>query len=897
MDKLRKGNAMKNERMKQYVGLLTFFWSLIIYWLTVAPTTSFWDCGEFIAVSYTMGVPHPPGTPIFQLLGRFFTMIPFGEDIGYRMNLLSVFASAGAVYLLYLITIQLLEQFRGKAESLHDTLIVYGGAFLGAMTFAFTDSHWFNAVESEVYALSTFMTALVVWLVLKWTEAEGAHIHSERWILFIAYMMGLATGIHLLNLLALPFITLIIYFRYRDFEWKSFLGITAITGLFFVFVHSGIIKGTPKIAALININPAAVSFPLALLVIFIVLAILLWLVTESMKKLAWKRWSELLVLSLILITIGYSSYEVIFIRSLKNPNIDENDPETTHQAVAYLEREQYGAYTFDRTQKMKESPNGHRYKSAMDFFWNYQVKHMYIRYFNWQFVGRADARVDFSQLWGIPWIIGWLGMFFHFAKDRNRAFSVLTLFFMTGLAIVVYLNQPDPQPRERDYSYVGSFFAFAIWIGIGAAAILDMLTGKISNPSQRKAALAGLLALLMLILPINVLKANYHTHSRWGNYVAPDYAYNLLNSCEPNGILFTNGDNDTFPLWYLQEVEKERTDVRVVNLSLLNTPWYIKQLKYNEPRIPIRMADQQIEQLTVFPWERREVQIPVPKDLNPAGEIRWTVEPTFRGMGLRTQDLMIMEILAAVKWQRPVYFAVTVSDDNKINLDDYLSMEGLAMRVHPKKVPRIDEEMIFKNMTQVYKYRNLDNPKVYYEPNTMRLMQNYRTGFMQAALEFMRKGNQEKGLELLNFMNKVIPESVIPIGHRELDLQLGRIFYELGDTSQLIRRLERFEARPDLSRDNVLMLAQIYYYDLKDYTRTEAIMESELARNPTDSRIISFLIQVYRDSGKFDKALAMLDNWIKDMPNDHQAQAMRRAILREMEESPGSSDSQIDILP
>ncbi|HDR03648.1 MAG TPA: DUF2723 domain-containing protein, partial [Candidatus Marinimicrobia bacterium] len=775
------------------------------------------------------------------------------------------------------------EQFRGKTESLQDKLIVFGGAFLGAMTFAFTDSHWFNAVESEVYALSTFMTALVVWLILKWNEADGANTHSEPWILFIAYMIGLATGIHLLNLLALPFITLIIYFRYRDFEWKSFFGITAITGLFFVFVHSGVIKGTPKIAAFININPAAVSFPLALFVIMMVLAGLLWLVMESIKNVNWKKWSELLVLSLILITIGYSSYEVIFIRSLKNPNIDENDPETTRQAVAYLEREQYGAHTYDRTQKMKESPNGHRYKNATDFFWNYQVKQMYIRYFNWQFIGRDDAKVDFSQLWGIPWLIGWLGMFFHFAKDRNRAFSVLALFFMTGFAIILYLNQPDPQPRERDYSYVGSFFAFAIWIGIGAAAILDTLTGKISNSAKRKAALAGLLALLMLILPINVLKANYHTHSRWGNYVAPDYAYNLLNSCEPNGILFTNGDNDTFPLWYLQEVENERTDVRVVNLSLLNTPWYIKQLKYNEPRIPIRMEDYRIEQLTVFPWEAREVQLPVPKELNPAGEIRWTIQPTFRGMGLRTQDLMILEILAAVKWERPVYFAVTVSDDNKIDLDDYLSMEGLTMRVNPKKVARIDEEMIYKNTTQVYRYRNLNNPKVYYEPNTMRLMQNYRTGFMQAALEFLRKGNREKGLELLNFMENAIPETVIPIGHRELDLQLGRIFYELGDSNQLIRRLERFEARPDLSRDNVMMLAQIYYYDLKDYTKTIAIMESELARYPTDPRIISFLIQIYRESGHLEKALTLLDNWNTKVPDDSQAQAMRRAILRELE--------------
>ncbi|MBN2780790.1 MAG: DUF2723 domain-containing protein, partial [Candidatus Marinimicrobia bacterium] len=613
IDKIKKAN-----KLKLGFGLGSLLLSFVIYFLTMAPTVSFWDCGEFIACSYTLSVPHPPGAPLFLLFGRIFTMIPFSSDIAFRTNVLSVLSSAVTILFLYYSIILLIIRFRGKATDLKQQFMIYFSAFAGAMAFAFSDSQWFNAVETEVYALSTLLTALTVWLVLKWdaTDIEGKH--GEKYILFMFYILGIGVGIHLLNILAIPFIALIIYFRYSRFEIKSFLGVTALAGLTYLIIHKGIIDGTPKIAKVIDINPAAVSFPLALLVfaaVFVGLFFLFGRVFKTRPLAA--KWSRLVTVGLILVLVGYSSYEMIFIRSLKNPRIDENDPETVAAAVSYLQREQYGQHSWSREEAMKQNTSDVQYRGPFDFFWRYQFKQMYIRYFNWQYMGRAEGGgvgwsgpgVDLKQLWGLPFLIGMIGAFFHFSKDWKRAFPVLILFVMTGLAIVLFVNNPDPQPRERDYSYVGSFFTFAIWIGIGAMSLFDTVEQMVKKKKLKQILHIAAAVFLLFALPVNMLAANYRSHNRWGNYVASDYAHNLLNSCEEGAILFTNGDNDTFPLWYIQEVENFRRDVKVVNLSLLNTPWYIKQLKNIEPKLPLRWSDQQIDMIRPVPWKTQEVKV------------------------------------------------------------------------------------------------------------------------------------------------------------------------------------------------------------------------------------------------------------------------------------------------
>ncbi|MCF6239448.1 MAG: hypothetical protein L3J79_11685, partial [Candidatus Marinimicrobia bacterium] len=568
---------------------------------------------------------------------------------------------------------------------------------------------------------------------------------------------------------------------------------------------------------------------------------------------------RLSIMALLMVLVGFTSYETIFIRSSQNPNIDENDPETVARAVSYMEREQYGSYpmfyrdrwgenplnknnaTPGRVVKIKStgkigevvSAQGDQvivqvggrevnqrisnlsaivkgYRSSSDFFWRYQINQMYIRYFKWQFWGRSGDNSDFSQLWGIPFFLGLLGMGHHFSRDSKRAFAVAALFVLTGFAILLYLNQDDPQPRERDYSYVGSFYAFAIWIGIGAAAMLE----KLKDWRKGSPLVYGaVVAVLLLAIPVNMIRANYHTHDRSGNYVAWEYSYNLLNTCEADGIIFTNGDNDTFPLWYLQEVEGIRKDVRVVNLSLLNTPWYIKQLKHIEPKIPISLSDEEIEGMGLWRWEEREMFIPAPAKFydkpesgtfeEGASGLRWNLKPTISRQknpqtgklmgGLRVQDIMIYEILRMNEWKQPVYFAVTVSPSNQIGLGDYLRMDGQAYQLMPYKVGlSIDADIMYEKIIDTYRYTNLDDPDVYYPPNVQRLLQNYRKGFLQLVYEYGLTGeeNREKALYVLHKMDELVPDETIPITYMDLYLQIAQMYHQLEDDTSAWRYMD-----------------------------------------------------------------------------------------------------------
>jgi len=901
---------IKNNKEKVILALLTFLLSWIVYMDTLAPTVSFWDCGEFIATSYTLGVPHPPGSPLYLLIGRFFTMLPIGNNIAYRVNLISPIVSSFSVMFLFLIIVQLLKSWGRPVKPLQK-IAVYGGAFIGAMTFAFTDSHWFNAVEAEVYAFSTFLTAIVVWLILFWEQRSDKPGH-ERYLLLIAYIIGLATGIHLLNLLAIFFVALIIYFKRTEISsigwliadiiigvagvsliflfWRaivsssfsaqsvltvgSFLGIylylyyhtkserykehsknvlMAITAsAAFLVIYGGVIRGIPKIADSFGVGMVVVT----VLIIFLATA-------------------------LVLIIVGYSSYATIFIRSSQNPTIDENDPETTHQAVAYMEREQYGRREFtDIFNRAKWKPETkHLYKNSLDFFWNYQIKKMYIRYFNWQFIGRKGANVDpFQFLLPFPFLVGLYGLLVHFNKDKKKALSVLVFFLFTGLMIVLYLNQDDPQPRERDYSYVGSFFAFSVWIGIGASALIGHLT-ELKNKNLRKPLTCLVTIVLLIALPINVLTANYHEHSRKGNYVASDYAYNLLQSCEPNGIIFTNGDNDTFPLWYAQEVENVRKDVRVVNLSLLNTPWYIKQLRNNEPKVKIgRLSDATIDDLTVIPWKKKQVKISPPPDSD-LPPMKWELKPTIMGQGLRVQDIMILQILEANKWERPVYFATTVSPSNRLNMEPYLQMEGLTFRIHPQKVKRTDIDKIENNLLNVYRFRNLNNPKVYFNDTITKLIGNYRAAFFQVAVDRFYSGEKDKMLAILDSMEVVMPESLLPIGNVETYLQLGMLYHEGGRSDELRKRLDALMSRPRLSVKEKVKFASIYYQYLNDYEKALSLLEPLYEQNPGDPEIISILVRLYKDKDDYANAARVLDSWLLSHPGDKGAQSMRDEYL------------------
>ena len=876
----------------------------------MADTVPYWDSGEFIATSYILGVPHPPGSPLYLIIGRVFSMIPFNPDIAFRINLISPVVSALAVMYLYLSTVKLISNYRGKIQSQMDSIIVFGGSLVGALTFAFTDSHWFNAVEAEVYGFSTFFTAIVVWLILHWAERADEK-GNERYILIIAYMLGLATGVHLLNLLALPFIALIIYFKKFDFSYKGFLITTIITGVVYLVINAGIINGMPKLVDRIGLN----------MVIIFSLAIVGSMIATIIAK---KFQYALALTSVVLVLIGYSSYATIFIRSGQEPAINENDPSTVARAIAYMEREQYGQMfqlprRYDGLPPKHEAvgrpTNGRDYSSRQErkyksyrmdkqwkYFWDYQVKKMYWRYFLWQFAGRGPSTdkwvtaygantnedgVDWFQF-GLPlaFLFGLWGMFYHFQRDKQQAFSVFSLFLMTGLMIIFYVNQDNPQPRERDYSYVGSFFAFSMWISIAVAALGDNLHAFLKGKPAAKSFIISTMVILLVVMPGVLLKANYHTHDRSDNRLAWDYSYNILQSCEPNAILFTNGDNDTFPLWYLQEVEGVRKDITIANLSLLNTEWYIRQLRDSRRGLVdqegrelerfINMSDTQIMDIAsgLQAWQARNVQIPAPKSVkNPSGYIEWKVNPTFAGAALMVKDMMILKIISDAQWKYPIYFAVTVPSSNRLGLEPFLEMEGLVYRVRDYKVdPRnpINEARMWTNLmsgsgseiwsqdleardwlekedeiwSKKYKsgylFRNLGREDVYYFPTTnIRLLQNLRSAYMQlAAFHYMayidnENGDKdkaalhrEKALEVIAKMQDNIPEKTIRFDSKDLYYQVGRLFGELGNKDELRRIIDNLMMRNDLTIRDRVDFGQVYISQLDSFEIGLAIFEA-----------------------------------------------------------------------
>lgn len=861
----------KNDVENRLTAAGVFLFSVIVYLMTMAPTVSFWDCGEFIACSYKMAVPHPPGAPLFLIVGRIFTLIPVFADIARRVNLISVISSALTVLFLYLSIVHLVREYFKSKDGFSKYIPIVGGV-IGSLSFAFSTSFWFNAVESEVYAPSMLFTGLVVWLIFKWSE-KSETVGNEKYILLIAYLMGLATGVHLLNVLAIPMVVLIIYFKRYEVTWEGFALMVGIGMGLTWLVYPGVVKGVPLVAEYIGFFGVAVI--LIVLVLFFAMAV------KSRHQI-----SSILLMSILLIVVGYSSYMMIYIRSGMDPNIDENDPETVEKFISYLNREQYGEHDIlDRNKVWRQSPNRERYGSVSDFFWNYQVDKMYIRYFLWNFAGGNDRTgdVDWSKFFGIPLLIGLFGAWYHFKRDWKRGLAVFALFFMTGLMIILYLNQPDPQPRERDYSYVGSFFAFAIWIGIGAAGILEWVTKY--GEKQGNIVPIAMSAILFLISPLQMLVKNYDQQDRSGNYVAWDYSYNMLVSCEENGILYTNGDNDTFPLWYLQEVENVRLDVRVANLSLLNTDWYIKQLKNNEPKVPMSLTDDQIELMTsaegfekVLSWpKKRKIEMEFPEKVrqeeskefatnfeigNLPEKLSFDLGPKLAGRFLRVQDYMILNTLYANKFRKPLYFAVTTSTSNQLDgLRQYLRMDGLVMKITTLPNWTIHPEKLYDNLMNKFQYRHLNDKNVYFNENITGLLQNYRAAFSQLSNYYLSTGDTVRFRNLMEKIFEVMPPSVIPYTNQIIEQHMETYGYIAGILP--LDRLAMYDY-PVGALQGIGQLAMGF----RKYELAKVALERLLTMDPNNNRIKGYLIRVYEELKDYDSGIQMLEAWVAENPKD-----------------------------
>ncbi len=930
------------------VAACVFLYALVIYLLTVSPTASFWDSGEFIAIAHGLQVSHPPGAPLYMLIGRLFSMFVPTEYVSLAVNMVSVLCSAFTILLTHLVIVHLVRYWQGTEvaqpggglRTKLDDVVALAGGVIGACAFAVTDSFWFNAVEAEVYAGSMLFTALVVWLILRWSEiakAEeatlvkgGSHpfgLQANRYLILIAYMFGLAIGMHLLNLLAVFFVALIFFYtEYEQPTWSTKsrvigLGITAIVAsLIFLSIYPGMIQTLPTIAGAVGAPFAFMLFVIALVGVGV-----WWSQKQQMPVF------NLVMLSVMAVLIGYSTYGVIFIRSAANPPIDENDPETSEAIVSYLKREQYGSTPLlkgtsyddatgrlgsrDKTFPRRWSPDpSHQsvyaqYDSDMEFFVGYQVNYMYWRYFLWNFMGKdsdeqgAPAITGFAALddnignrkvvfqtpseqsshngyFALPLLLGLFGMIYHALRDPRRAFAVFILFFITGIGIILYLNQTPLQPRERDYSYVASFFAFALWIGIGGAGLAE-LTGQLVGQARAKIPAAlGVSAVAFAAVPLLMLAVNFADHDRSGRYVAPDYAYNMLNSVAENAVLFTNGDNDTFPLWYAQEVEGVRRDVRVANLSLLQTPWYINQLKNQSSRdsepIAMQLPDEQIADIQPVGWLPRQIEFPVdpslmrsgemtaslPGALNPSGAqfvspMRWELKgrqfsPTQSYLG--PNDLVILDMLktnAEQGWRRPFYFAVTVAPSGMLDLQPFFQLEGQANRIvpiqHSDPIGRVVPDITIRNLKN-FRFRGLDDPDVYFDDNIRSMVDNYRSIFSHAALALVDQQRYDEARDLIDYIMEKVPFETIP-GDAQTFTSLARTYIAAQANERalpILRRgedvtLQRLEAARTGSQQDfqfalrVGQVIQLHYVGAEAFEEAAALSDrmAELSGDPS----------------------------------------------------------------
>jgi hypothetical protein len=929
---------MSFRTLNTLTGWAVFAVAATVYTLTLEPTASFWDSGEFIASAYKLQVPHPPGAPLYLLIGRLFSLFALGDgaQVAWWVNLLSGLASAFTVLFLFWTTTLLARKLLQPAEQeeppVGQTILVLGSGAVGALAFTFTDSFWFSAVEAEVYALSAFFTAIVVWAMLRW-EAEAGRVRADKWLLLIAYLVGLSIGVHLLNLLAIPALAFIFYFRQYRPSRPGVIGTFLVSAGIIGVILWGVIPGLPSLAGgleLFFVNSLGLPFGSGVGAFGLLLAgALVYGIRYALRH--QKRLLHTGLLAFIYVLIGYSSYLIIPIRSAYNPPIDENNPDNVLSFVSYLKREQYGdrpllygpQFNVRLIDQKEGSPryvrtNGRyeissrrlepvydpqdmallprlysdqpqhlrEYQKWVDvrenqmptfgqnlaFLWHYQLGHMYGRYFLWNFVGRESDLQHAGVLWpgaaeadlpervresrarnafyALPLLLGLLGAWFHFRRRKQDAWTVGLLFFCTGVAIALYLNQPPVEPRERDYTFVGSFYAFSVWIGLGVPALADLLRRVGQAPVARAAVAIGLGGMVPLVLALE----GWDDHDRTGRYIALTTAKNLLASCAPNAILFTNGDNDTFPLWYAQEVEGFRTDVRVAVLTYLNTDWYVEQMMrpaYDSAPWPLSLGMEGYRQGTndYLPLvEKPQVKsgidvrqyLELVKQNHPALQVTagtgrtYTSLPTrnlflevdprkvrekglvaneregeevtrmewkISGSGLEKKHLVLLDLLVTNNWERPVYFSSGVARADFLNLEPYFQTEGLAYRVLPLKNPEKDEtgrvatDILYENLMHRFTFHGLDNPRVFYDENALRFPSMTREKFADLATALLAQGDTLRAREVLARVEEKIPHPVIPPDFNSAQLIVP--LAQVGETEKAMGLLEELSARAE----------------------------------------------------------------------------------------------------
>jgi len=982
---------MSFKKINNITGWAICLIASIVYLMSMEATGSFWDCGEFASSAFKLQIPHPPGAPLFILLGRLF-MIPFSNPNQAILGLNTMSALMSGFTILFLFW-SITHFARKIAERNNPNPLTNGQLFsimaagvVGALAYTFSDSFWYSAVESEVYASSSFFTAIVFWLVLKWEQAvtaeqlqgvQGQFTPADKWLILIFYMIGLAVGVHLLPILTIPAIVMVYYFkRYKATNWKTFWAFVIaclITGI----VQVPMIQWSIKFAGDFDIffkNVLGLPFFTGFTFFFIFLGSLIALMIRVAKKRNW-NFLRLAMWSFAFVILGFSTYFTTMIRSLADPAVDMFNVDNPVSLVGYLSREQYGdwpimygqdftagnvqgdQYTPDyntvsyfvkgknkyeklgkrqtityhdedlhlfprmwdnsndqghadyyasyagisRDQKTGTYSNKPSMGDNIGFFFGYQFNFMYWRYFMWNFTGKQNdiegidmgnvrdgnwlsgipiwdnARLgdqskmpdtikhnnSHNTLFALPFLLGILGLYYQFRKHKKDTIVVGLLFFFTGIAIVVYLNQAGNQPRERDYAYVGSFYAYAIWIGLGVMYVKELFEKFLKGDMANYAA-AGI---CLLAVPVLMGQQEWNDHNRSNKTIARDLAVDYLESCAPNAILITFGDNDTYPLWFAQEVLGIRRDIRVINSSLMGTDWYLNQLRYkvnksdsidviwsqdqiigsNRDAIyyypdapgakvdqskpmdlytmmkdyagsddPKRMVQNGEDYLNIFP--AKKVSIPVDTNLvrqngtvNPGDSVVSEVDFDIPKSALGKNESAILNIMAANKWKRPIYFT---SPYDELGFQQYLRTDGLTYRFVPVKNGEVNRDWCYNIMMNKFVFGNCDKPGVYYDEENRRHLNTIRMQFAQVASNLADNGRKEDAKRLLEKCDKnMLPEN-FPYGlvsRRQQQDQISGQFllaaYKAGDTT-LAQKVSR-ALRKDLEQ-------QVSYYNSLD---------------------------------------------------------------------------------
>ncbi len=989
---------MNFKRVNNITGWLVCIIACTVYIMTMEATGSLWDCGEFASSAYKLQIPHPPGAPLFTLIGRLF-MAPFSpQTAATGINLMSALASGFTILFLFWSITHFARKIvtqNGAALTSEKTFVVMASGVVGALAYTFSDSFWYSAVEGEVYALSSFFTALVFWAMLKWEQnvvdeegrgIKGHFTHADRWIILIFFLMGLSIGVHLLNILTIPAIVMIYYYkRFKVTNWGTFWAFIVgclITGLIQKAVIQWTIKGAGNFDVLF-VNDFGLPYFSGFAFFFVFLAALIFFGFKIASSKGW-NFLKLGLWSFAFMVVGtFSSYFTTMVRSNANPSVDMYNVDNPVSLVGYLSREQYGdwpiLYGQDFTAKPVDSKvtetyiksngkyekNGRKIEYVFDpadmhifprmwdqsndqghadyyanwagigrdkqgtwersptmgenigFAFSYQLNWMYIRYFMWNFAGKQNDLQGIymsnprdgnwktgigpwdtfrlgdqstlpdsiknnkanNKLFALPLILGILGLIYQVKKDKQDGFVTGLLFILTGAAVIFYLNQAGNQPRERDYAFVGSFYAFAIWIGLGVLYVKELFGRVIKN-----SAIAAYTAAAICTLAVPVLMAfqEWDDHDRSKKLLARDLATDYLESCAPNAIVISFGDNDTYPLWYAQEVENIRPDIRVINSSLLGTDWYINQLRYklneSDPVDPIWTAAQiegsnrdiiynapkpgidanqymdlytmmkdyagsddpsKMEQgrdgslLNVYP--SKKVSIPVDIDfvkkngtVNANDSVLSEVKFEIKKDVIYKNDAAILNIIASNKWKRPIYFTSPQAAD--IGIDNYIRQDGLTYRFVPVLNSPVNQDWVYDKMMNKFKFGNANVKGVYFDEENRRHLNSIRLGFAQAAGDLADNNKKDEAKKMLNKCDQMMLQENFPYGmvsrgqqHNRFSLQMLIAAYKAGDTTLADKIKKSVKKDLDQQQEYMSKLSdskqEIMQYDIQDVQR------------------------------------------------------------------------------